>query len=199
VPTPATSIRRARAERDEIRKDIAFLESAVHSEDQTLELLRMQQDAAASRNADLAEKEEQEASRERHDRETYVRQLFDQASAANDRQRALIEMTESDHAELQLEVIRVLDQLGETSRQLLVHMEDHDGVARKLALDDDDPEHPPATDATSTAVVPPTRCALLCKFAEHHMDKATAIITLYEHLKQLVHLPSPAPGSWARE
>jgi len=188
----------ARAERDEIRKKIAFLESAVHSEDQTLELLRMQQDAAASRNADLAEKEEQEANRERQERETYVRQLFDQATAANDRQRGLLAMSKDVHAELQLDVIRVLDQLGLTSRELLVHMEEHDGVARKLALEDCDPDHPQDTHAR-LAEAPATRCALLRKFTELHMDKAMAIITMHEHLKQLMHLPPSASGAWDRE
>jgi len=78
------------SERGDLFHKVIALQSDMRSEDQTLELLKMQQAAAASRNDDLAEKEQHDAAHERQERQTYVRQLFDRATAANERHRSLL-------------------------------------------------------------------------------------------------------------
>ena len=155
----------------------------------------MQQDAAASRNADLAEKENQEAKREQQARELYVRQLFEQASSAYNSQRVLSTLLEDRYEQLQQEVMQVMDRLGEAGREMLDCLRDNDGVARKLWLDDADADQSSAVPSSSSTHPVQARGASMLQFLERHSAKVEAMIQLNEHLKTILAQPMVWEGA----
>jgi len=95
-------------------------------------------------------------------------------------------------SQLQHEIIHVLGRLGDATREVLELMEDHDGVARKLALEDAAADHSqPVNSGEADTRHPAVRYDdLLTQFdAGQHTTRLDAIGALYEQLKQLLHYP----------
>lgn len=157
--------------------------------DHTLEMLRVQQDAAASRNADLAGKEQHEADREKREREAYIHQLFEQTSAVNDGRLGFFAEVDAPYTQVQEDAISVLEALDKATGGLLALMEEHDGVTRKLSLDESPSDKPGAGQFGP-------RCDLLKTFVNHHCDHLEGIGALCEDLMQIVRSPPPRASAW---